>query len=179
MVECQERRNGKRQRGRGGANARAMARWLAAVMGTPRCHRPIAMRGLACAVRGKTICAAWGFVQCGVWRSAWACGDGGDLSVRSVTVRGGLAGCRRRSCVDADAVRCVVGWLRCWSSVCGCGLSAAMRCLSMWLPLSWDVAVVVPSVVFLDFAFLRFNELLTRARARLELRSGGIHVNFV
>lgn len=27
-------------------------------------------------------------------------------------------------------------------------------------------------------SFLRFNELLTRARARLELRSGGIHVNF-
>ena len=28
-------------------------------------------------------------------------------------------------------------------------------------------------------SFLRFNELLTRARARLELRSQGIHVNFV
>ena len=31
---------------------------------------------------------------------------------------------------------------------------------------------------FLGISFLRFNELLTRARARLELRSGGIHVNF-
>lgn len=27
-------------------------------------------------------------------------------------------------------------------------------------------------------SFLRFSEVLTRARARLELRSGGIHVNF-
>ena len=52
-----------------------------------------------------------------------------------------------------------------WSGAVGWGLARGVRGVWMWLAAG--------------ISFLRFNELLTRARARLELRSGGIHVNFV
>lgn len=128
-------------------------------MGTPRCHRQRcyvlhdSMRYGYMLYSNKHGAISLAMRGMGAWR----CWDGASVPAWAQPGLGSDAMGRLRAGGGA--------WVH-----GGCGLTAggwrgSVRVTWMWLAAG--------------ISFLRFSELLTRARARLELRSGGIHVNFV
>ena len=119
-------------------------------MGDPRvCGGDFRQSHLPPAILQSMLNHGWLWFWDAELRCAERCG-GKALSVTDLELGRGLA-CGRRDGGLAGGCRLDLA-----GGVCGC-----------------------QDCVWIGISFLRFNEVLTRARARLELRSGGIHVNFV